>query len=414
MKVHIKMSDSTRTFSNKRFRLPRVSLFLIILIGTTGILLPVRANAETNVDEIQIPAAVYPGLDHLLALADPGQNIVFDPRAAAGVLDFIETPKRNDALYFANTIGGLTSGYYEFDICKSLETVAAYSFNPDIPAIATMPSSARLFQWADVRGFRQESPRLEPYLEKLESPVALKGMAYLEITPDLTSGAYYGYKSYQVYLLFKHRQHKVLAIITRQADVSSVGKKGYILGDDNDWDYYYSGKTGLTLPALGWVRSYMYDSSGINIYQEIDPGGSRVRCGMFKWLRAGWSKINMVQKKHIHRGLKRFAVPFKEILEHPRLPSAATMAYDLARITGLSDAALMSKMDIYAELLEERHNSGKQRGKKWPRDLFENKSTRQEPVGSGRCFAGVEPVMAGDSAKAMFRYKRCPAQNRFF
>jgi IS1 family transposase len=67
-------------------------------------------------------------------------------------------------------------------------------------------------------------------------------------------------------------------------------------------------------------------------------------------------------------------VPFKEILEHPGLPSAATMAYDLARITGLSDAALTSKMDIYAELLKKRHNSGKQRGKKWPRDLFENKS----------------------------------------
>ena len=66
-------------------------------------------------------------------------------------------------------------------------------------------------------------------------------------------------------------------------------------------------------------------------------------------------------------------MPFKEILEHPRLPSAATMAYDLARITRLSDTDLISKMDIYAELLEERHNSGKQRGKKWPPDLFESK-----------------------------------------
>ena len=206
-----------------------------------------------------------------------------------------------------------------------------------------MPSSARLFQWADPRGNRQESPRLDPYLDKLESPVVLKGMAYLEITPDLTSGAYYGYKSYQVFLLFKHRQHKVLAIITRQADVSSVGKKGYILGEDNDWDYYYSGKTGLTLPALGWVRSYMYDSGGINIYYEIDPGGPRVRCAVFKWLRAGWSKINMVQKKHIYQGLKRFAVPFKEILEYPGLPSVARMADDFSRITGLSDATLISR-----------------------------------------------------------------------
>ena len=362
-----------KTYPEKSLRLQSAALVLIVSIWTTGLLLPLRAYAETHAAEIQIPAAVYPGLDHLLALADPAEKIAFNPQLAAGVLDFIETPKRNDALYFANTLDGLTSAYYEFDISKSLATVAAYAFNPDIPAIATMPSSARLFQWTDARGNRQESPRLEQYLDELESPAVVQGIAYLEITPDLTSGAYYGYKSFQTYLLFKHRQHKVLVSVDRQAHVSSVGKKGYILGDDNDWDYYYSGKTGLTLPALGWVRSYMYDSSGINIYHEIDPNAPKVRCAMIKWLRAGWSKINMVQKKHIYQGLKRFAVPFKEILEHPGLPAPARMAYDLSRITGLSEADLASKMDIYAGLLEKRYHTGRQRGKKWPPDLFETK-----------------------------------------
>jgi len=196
----------------------------------------------------------------------------------------------------------------------------------------------------------------------------------VEITPDLTSGAYYAYKSFQTVLRFKHRQRKVLVTVARQADVSVVGKKGYILGDDNDWDYYYTGKKGLTLPALGWVRSYMYDSSGINIYYETDPGAPRVRCAMFKWLRAGWSKINMVQKKHIYLGLKRFAVPFKEILEYPRLPSVATMEEDFSRITALSDTALKSKMKIYSQILEKRYNSGKKPTKKWIPRLFENKN----------------------------------------
>ena len=367
------MPDTTRTYSGNPMRLQSAAFVLILLIGITGILLSVRANAQTNANEIQIPAAIYPGLDHLLALADPAKNIAFDPQLVAGVLDFIETPKRNDAIYFANTVSGLTSAYYDFEISKSLETIVAYSFDPDIPVIATMPSSARLFQWADARGNRQATPRLMQYLDDLESPVVLHGKVYLQITPDLTSGAYYGYNSFQVYLLFKHRQRKVLVTVARQVDVSSAGKKGYILGDDNDWDYYYSGKTGLTLPALGWVRSYMYDSSGINIYHEIDPNGSRVRCAMFKWLRAGWSKINMVQKKHIYRGLKRFAVPFKEIMEHPRLPSAATMAEDFSRITGLPDAVLVSRMDIYARLLEKRYNTGSRRSKKWSADIFENK-----------------------------------------
>jgi hypothetical protein len=56
------------------------------------------------------------------------------------------------------------------------------------------------------------------------------------------------------------------------------------------------------------------------MYEEIDPVTTKVRCAVFKWLRAGWSGINMVRSKHIYNGLKRFAKPLKEILEYPSLP----------------------------------------------------------------------------------------------
>jgi len=368
------MQHTTRTYFEKSLRRQRMTSVLSVLLWTACILIAVQAHAETNTNEIQIPTAVNPGLDHLLALADPAQNIAFDPQLVAAVMNFIESPKEDDALYYANRISGLTSAYYDFDISQSLKTVVSYAFNPDIPAIATMPSSARLFRWADTQGNPQEPPRLIQYLDHLESPVIFKGIVYLEITPDMTSGAYYGYKSFQSYLLFQHHGRNVLATVARQEHISTVGKKGYVLGDDDDWDYYYTGKTGLTLPALGWVKSYMYDSSGINIYYEIDAGSPKVRCAMFRWLRAGWSKINMVQKSHIYRGLKRFAMPFKEILEHRGLPPVAKMTDDFSKIMRLSDAALISRMEIYSRLLEKRYNSGKQRSRKWPADLFENKN----------------------------------------
>ena len=348
-----------------------------VLIGLIWIFcmpLAVRADVETNTNEISTPAGIYPGLDHFLALVDPAEGTVFDPQMVGGVLDFIETPKKEDAIYYANRISGLTSAYYEFDISTSLEKLAGYSFNADIPAIATMPSSARLFQWADAGGKKQAPPRVAQGHDEPDTPLVWRGFQFLEITPDLTSGAYYAYKSRHAFLFFSYRQRKVLVTVARQADVSAVGKKGYILGVDNDWDYYYSGKTGLTLPALGWVRSYMYDSGGINIYYEIDPGAPRVRCAMFKWLRAGWSQINMVQKKHIYEGLKRFAVPLKEILEHPGLPSVAMMADDFARIKELPDATLISRMEIYSKLLKNKYATSKQHTKKWPSDLFENKN----------------------------------------
>jgi hypothetical protein len=153
-----------------------------------------------------------------------------------------------------------------------------------------------------------------------------------------------------------------------------VGKKGYILGSDDDWDYYYTGEKGLTLPALGWVPSYIYRSSSIAIYHEMDANLPRVRCGIFKWLRAGWSGVNMVKKKHIYDGLKRFAIPFKEIMEYPMLPSAEALASDFSRIRNYSKDTLRSKMETYSNILRRRYNDGYRLTGKWPANLFEDKS----------------------------------------
>jgi len=189
-------------------------------------------------------------------------------------------------------------------------------------------------------------------------------LQYVEITPDTHSGAYYGYNLHQTLIVFKYRQRNVLITVSRQIDVSSVGKKGYVLGADDDWDYFYSGKKGLTIPALGWVSSYLYGSSAINVYYEIDAGSSRVRCAMFKWLRAGWSGINMVKRKHIYSGLKRFAKPFKQIMEYPALPPVDRLAADFSRIRKFSDDTLRSKMDIYSNILQRRYNGDNHNGKK--------------------------------------------------
>ncbi|MBE9544203.1 MAG: hypothetical protein IMF02_06900, partial [Proteobacteria bacterium] len=192
--------------------------------------------------------------------------------------------------------------------------------------------------------------------------------------PDTHSGAYYGYNLDQTLIVFKYRQRKVIVAISRQKDVSTVGKKGYVMGTDDDWDYFYSGKKGLTVPALGWVSSYLYASSAINIYYEIDPGSPKVRCAMFKWLRAGWLGINMVQRIHIYDGLKRFAKTFKEIMENPLLPPVNILAADFAQIKSFSDETLKSKMDIYADVLKNRYNGNHNNGKKRVAKLLANKN----------------------------------------
>ena len=175
-------------------------IFIILFVWTGGLLVPVSAYAVEKPAELKIPAAVNPGLQHLLDLADPDKKVTFDPQMVATVLDFVESPKKNEALYYSNVIRGLTSAYYDFDIHQNLKTMVDYAFNPDIPGIATMPSSMRLFQWIDSGGNEQAHPRLEQYLGKINSPVMFRGRQYVENTPDLNSGAYYGYNLHQILL----------------------------------------------------------------------------------------------------------------------------------------------------------------------------------------------------------------------
>jgi hypothetical protein len=126
----------------------RHGVFIIIAwIWALCLLLAVESQAAESLEEVRIPQALSAGLHHFLDLADPAKTVAFDPKKVAGVLDFINQPGKDAALYYADSILGAPSAYYEFDIHENLKKIVAYSFNPDIPDIATVPSSVRLIGW---------------------------------------------------------------------------------------------------------------------------------------------------------------------------------------------------------------------------------------------------------------------------
>ena len=349
-------------------------LIILAILWTPNLFLPAVSLADNNQEEVKIPQSLSAGLNHFLDLADPAKNTAFDLEKVGGILDFINEPKSRDAIYFTDGVSRGSSAYYEFDLQKSLKEIVGYSYNPEIPLIATVPSSARLLHWLDPARNRQPAPHIADHVDRIDSPVLIKGLQYIEITPDTNSGAYYAYDNHHTMLLFKYRQRKILVTISRQKDVSGIGKKGYILGADENWDYFYSGKPGLTIPALGWVKSYIYESSGINIFDEVDAAAPKVRCVAFKWLKAGWSGINMVQRKHIYNGLKRYANAMKEILEYPSLPSVEAMAGDFERLSKFSTDTLRAKMLTYSSILQKRYDGSGGSSRRLPTDLFKSKN----------------------------------------
>ncbi|MGB5748637.1 MAG: hypothetical protein WBM69_16775, partial [Desulfobacterales bacterium] len=186
----------TKLFIKRLMGLSKSKLIILLFIGIICLISPVKSRADKNPEEERIPKSIHPGLHHLLDLVDPEKKASFDPGVVADVMEFIEGSKDDHTLHYADGVLGIPSAYHEFDSQTDLGKIADYAFNPDIPDIATMPSSVRLFQWMDEKGQRRQAPRVDQYLADLETPVVEKALQHVEITPDTHSGAYYGYNLY--------------------------------------------------------------------------------------------------------------------------------------------------------------------------------------------------------------------------
>jgi len=315
-------------------------------------------------EDIQIPEPVNPGLNYLLSLAEPVHSQNIDTEVIEEAIKFVLKSKDKNALYFPGNRTNIASAYHEFDIRKDLKHVLDIGFNPGIPPFILSPSSIRLAYWTEVNGKKQLPPDLSSMLSRLDHPIMVTGVEHEEITPDLNTGAYYGYDLNRTLILLKYQGRPALISISKQKNVSDVGKKGVVLGKDDNWDYFYSGQNGLNKPGLGWVNSYMYDSYTISIFIEQGGPDHLVHCGIFKWLRAGWADMNMVQNQHIYRGLQRYTDTVKGILEYPSLPEPDKMAEIFSMIKTFSADELRDKVRNYITLLSQKYREDASSGGK--------------------------------------------------
>jgi hypothetical protein len=327
---------------------------LVRIFGVWMVCLGVFSGGARAADEAPLPGEVVSGAEHLLSLVGPGNGEKFQPERIAGLMDFVIRPKQQGVRFSDISGTGLSSSYTEVDVRIRLADLLQYSFNPSIPWFATTPSSLRTSSWKQTDKPWTGLPRLWELLATADSPVVVRGLEAVENTPDIFSGAYYRYDLHRTLILFARGERRTAISISKQADVSDVGRKGYIVGKDQDWNYFYSGEPGLNIAGLGWVKSHMFDSAGISVYTEEGQAPALVRTANFKWLRGGWSNINVIQNDHIHQGMLRFARAFKEVLESPRLPAVKTLEDACGRIANLTDAALRDKMKTYRQIMTAR------------------------------------------------------------
>ena len=278
----------------------------------------------------------------------------FSVEKISGLLEFVATPKDETIIYHAGNINGMASAYHEIDIEKEIETILRLTYSQDIPSIATMPSTLRLSHWKSIDTPDNKLPKIWEFFPRWVSPLFVTGIEHIVNSPDYSSGAYFEYDLYRTLILLKHEGRKVLISLSKQMDISDVGKKGIVVGPDENWDYIYTGVPGVNRNGFGWVKSYMYDSYSVSFYYELDTDRPKVRFGGFKWVSAGFGGINLARPKHIHSGMIRFSSGFKQILENPRVADTPAIERAWKTITTLPDENLRQITRSHLAELEQR------------------------------------------------------------
>jgi hypothetical protein len=343
--------------------LRKALLFFAVIIPALCFL-PGGSYCDSRLTEVKIPDNLIPGIEYLLDFVKTDRPEPFDPSKIEHILNFVGSMETCSKLYHTDNSFDASSAYYCFAINKRLNELLQLTHHPDIPGHVFTPSSVRVSYWKEVNGIRQPFPKIWNRLENLTDPVVIRGVEYIENTPDLYTGAYYGYDLDRVICLFKYQGRNMMISVSKQKKISDVGRKGFVLGSDDNWDYLYTDDSGLSKPGLGWVRSHMYDSYAITVYDEVDADTPLVRFGIFKWINGGWANLNFIKNKHIYRGLERFGKTFKAILENPSLPSAAEMVKSFSWIHSLSDSELKKKTKKCFHELKNRYSNSKGGGRK--------------------------------------------------
>ena len=334
----------------------RKHLFCLLVALCLPLLVPVGGYAAESGTEQKVDASLREELSYLLSFvgSDAAGAKTFKVDKISALMRFVAGAKDPHVLYHAGTFNGAVSAYHEFDIHRSLSQILQLTYDPDIPTVVTMPASIRLSHWIDIDTPEHSLPKLWEALPVLEAPQFITGIEHIVNSPDQHSGAYFEYDLYRTLILMKHEGRPVLISLSRQKGVSDVGKKGMIIGADDNWDYLYTGQAGVSYAGLGWVKSYMYDSYSVSFYVETDAAHPIVRFGVFKWMRAGWAGINLARPPHIFSGLERFAKSFKKVLENPRLNDVTAVSRDFANIKRLSNEDQRKIIEGYLAEIEKK------------------------------------------------------------
>lgn len=335
-----------KTSRQKFFRQVFV-LFVIVFFSMPGFFLfrPAPVLAAPQKGE-PLPAGVDQSLELLINAVQAKSSPTMEDLIP--LLHFARNTALNSQDWNVGSLHEATGAYFGYTIDSPVERIVDYLYHPGLPSSLFHPSVVRIGTWQEEP--QADIPMLWKELKEREIH-AMYGKETEENTPDTTTGGYYRYDTDRLLLLLKQEGNKFLISVSKQIDQSSVGRKGVVLGEDTDWNYYYADEEGLTKNGLGWVNSYIFDSFSITVLCTNPQNPTQSQHVMFKWVRAGWSGMNMVRTGHVRDGCMRFAQSLTKLMESPRLPDIDTVVRMADHVATMDQAKLNQTLEPYVQQL---------------------------------------------------------------
>jgi len=310
-------------------------------------------DAPTIASTSTLPDGVETGIGHLMDFCKADGN--------AGKIDLKTI---DPLLLFVVQAGNMASAvpaerqnakgsFLGYQIERPLGDVIRYVYNSRIPEGAINASSVNYSFWKEVDGKSRSLPDMWKYLEDLQEPKVSRGVVHEFISPDLHTGSYYEYDLKRAFLIYRRGTQRVFISLSRQLGPSEVGKKGFIVGDDHQWNYLYTQEMGIDKAGIGWAKTKIYGYLSACIFISDDTRPGKVKVGVFQWLKAGWLGINMVNSDHIRKGMERYASQFKGLMEASRIPKPTVLEEVYGTLNRTDTALLRQKaLDVTRHILE--------------------------------------------------------------
>lgn len=334
------------------FQTTSLALSLALCLGLAPLLSPKDVHAglfgDNETDEALEGA--QKDVESLLQIAQRPE-LPFHNSRARKLLSFVTLAKDNPGDITPADMDGAEGAYWEFTLKKPLADAASYMYNADVPAHAIFPGAVRMGGWLQPDVVAPALKGLHTPLPDMENPVVARGVEFEATTPDPNSGTYFRYDLDRLVAGYQNEQVPTIISVSRMRGESDIGKKGVAFGPPEDWYFFYSGIKGNLLSGVGWAESKMYASVSVIVFRQIAPNKTRV--AIFKWVKAGWKGMNMVKRKHILAGLKRYGRDLRDVLQAATLPPASAIAAEADSIAKLDDAAMRQKLSPLQEMLQQ-------------------------------------------------------------